>query len=65
VSQYIIDYRASGLGYNSVKNLSDTKLLELLGKKRQEYAKYRELSDNFAYYTKELKKKGVTLYLLW
>lgn len=65
VSQYIIDYRASGLGYNSVKNLSDTKLLELLGKKRQEYAKYRELSDNFAYYAKELKKKGVTLYLLW
>ena len=65
VSQYIIDYRASGLNYNCLKNLSDTKLLELLGKKRQECQKYKDLSDNFAYYTKELKKKGVNLYLLW
>lgn len=65
VSQYIIDWRASGLKYSSIANISDTKLLELLGKKKQESQKYRELSKHFDYYTKELKKKGVTLALLW
>ncbi|MDP3012185.1 MAG: hypothetical protein Q8N27_05650 [Candidatus Hydromicrobium sp.] len=43
VSQYIIDWRASGLKYSSIANISDTKLLELLGKKKQESQKYREL----------------------
>jgi predicted transcriptional regulator len=42
VSQYIIDWRASGLKYSSIANISDTKLLELLGKKKQESQKYRE-----------------------
>ena len=43
VSQYIIDYKSSGLKYSSIANISDTKLLELLGKKKQESQKYREL----------------------
>ncbi|MFZ3085843.1 MAG: hypothetical protein WA120_00720 [Candidatus Hydromicrobium sp.] len=43
VSQYIIDWRASGLKYSSIANISDTKLLELLGKKKQESQKYMEL----------------------
>ena len=65
VSQYIIDYRSSGLKYKNIANISDTKLLELLGKKKKESQKYRELAVNFDYYTKELKKKGVTLHILW
>ena len=65
VSQYIIDWRASGLKYKNIENISDTRLLELLGKKKQESQKYKELAENFSYYTKEFKKKGVTLYMLW
>ena len=65
VSQYTVDWKSSGLKYKSISDISDTRLLELLGKKRGESQKYRALADNFDYYTKELKKKGVTLYLLW
>jgi transposase len=65
VSQYIIDLKASGLKYKNITNISDTELLELLGKKKTEGQKYRELADGFGYYTKELKKKGVTLHTLW
>ena len=65
VSQYIIDYKSSGLKYKNIVNISDIRLLELLGKKRQESQKYRQLTENFGYFTKELKKKGVTLHILW
>lgn len=65
VSQYIINYRSSGLKYKNIANISDTRLLELLGKKKKESQKYKELAVNFDYYTKELKKKGVTLHILW
>lgn len=64
-SQCIIDYKASGLKYSSIKNISDARLLELFGKKKQESQKYKELAVNFDYYTKELKKKGVTLHMPW
>ena len=59
VAQYIIDYRASGIKYSSIANISDTRLLELLGKTKQESQKYKELASGFDYYTKELKKKGL------
>jgi transposase len=65
VTQYIIDFKASGLKYKNITNISDTELLELLGKKKTESQKYRELADGFGYFTKELKKKGVTLHTLW
>ena len=65
VSQYIIDLKSSGLKYKNITNISDTELLELLGKKKIESQKYRELSAGFNYFTKELKKKGVTLHTLW
>ena len=65
VSQYTVDWKSNGLKYSSISNISDTRLLELLGKKKKESQRYRDLSTNFSYYTKELKKKGVTLYLLW
>jgi len=65
VSQYIIDWKSSGLRYENIVNISDTELLEALGKKKTESQKYRELADGFGYFTKELKKKGVTLHTLW
>jgi len=65
VSQYIIDYTASGIKYSSIANISDTRLTQLLGKTKQESQKYKELASGFDYYTKELKKKGVTLHILW
>lgn len=65
VSQYIIDWKSSGLKYKNIANISDSALLELLGKKKTESLKYRELAAGFDYYTKELKKKGVTLHTLW
>lgn len=43
VSQYIADVKAVGLGYPDLKTLSDTKLLELLEKRRNETERYRKL----------------------
>ena len=65
VSQYIIDYSASGIKYSSIANISDTELTQLLGKTKQESQKYKELASGFDYFTKELKRKGVTLHTLW
>jgi transposase len=65
VSHYINEYVKSRLQYKDIKNISDSKLLELLGKKNCKSQKYKELSENFPYFTKELKGKGVTLEVLW
>ena len=65
VSQYISDFKACGLAYSETKELSNSNLLELLGKKKRHSERYRTLESCFRYFTVELKKKGVTLEFLW
>lgn len=66
VAQYLIDFKASGLLYKDIEQISDDALMAILaGKKEKKSAKYRVLSSKFEYFTKELKKPGVTLQVLW
>jgi len=66
VSQYLIDFRASGLGYNDIGKLSDDELMTVLsGTKEKKSEEYRVLSEKFEHFATELKKPGVTLHILW
>jgi transposase len=66
VGQYLTDYRSSGLSYSAIAALSDDDLVKILeGAKRVVSERYRELSERFEYFVKELKRTGVTLDLLW
>jgi len=66
VTQYLADFRAENLSYESIKQISDSELLSILDKGKERKSKrYRVLSRKFEYFLKELKKTGVTLLTLW
>jgi transposase len=65
VSQYIIDFRSSGLTYEQTKAMPDSQLLSLFEKKRSNNTRYENLTGRFPGYVQELKKTGVTLMTLW
>lgn len=66
VGGYLTNLKRCGLRYEDIKTMDDTKLLEAVQTKRKKTSeRYRTLSDKFPYFVKELKKRGVTLYLLW
>ena len=66
VRQYLTNFKESGLSYATITTMSDDELMRILQKKKKEKSeKYRILSEKFNYFTKELKKPGVTLELLW
>lgn len=65
VSQYVSEFKACGIDYQSICNLTDSKLSELLSTKKKKCQKYETLESYFCYFAKELKRKGVTLKTLW
>lgn len=67
VSEYLINFKLSGLTYEAVKSMKDEKLAEalLINRPRKETKRYQILSREFEYYTRELKRPGVTLQVLW
>jgi transposase len=65
VSQYIGEFKEAKLSYLDIQSISDSDLLERIGKKKRQSERYRILESYFKYFTVELKKTGVTLYLLW
>ena len=66
VNQYIGEFKEAKLSYFSIQTLSDSDLIERgLGRKKRQSEKYRILESYFRYFVIELKKTGVTLYLLW
>jgi len=66
VAQYLTDYRSSALSYSAIAAMSDDELVRMLeGVKMAVSERYRDLSERFEYFVKELKKTGVTLDLLW
>ena len=65
VSQYISEFKACGLNYQDISSLTDSKLSEILSNRKSSCQKYKKLEDRFPYFAKELKRKGVTLKLLW
>src|SRR6266851_3341074 len=66
VSQYLTDYAGSHLSYSAIAAMSDDELVTMLeGAKQAVSERYRDLSERFEYFVKELKRTGVTLDLLW
>lgn len=64
VADYLERFDASGLGWPPPEEMCDEKLESLLFKTTLETARRRSMPD-MEYIHKELKKKGVTLQLLW
>ena len=66
VAEYLSGIRESGLRYKDIEEMKDDELMEIFRKRGEDKTeRYRILSEKFEYYTKELKKPGVTLELLW
>ena len=65
VAKYVEAFKDSGLKYDQIKELSDSNLMELLFGKNESSEKAEILIKMFPVFAKELKKKGVTLQLLW
>lgn len=66
ISQYISDIKSSGLTYQEIKTIPDDTLLGIIsGDKKSKNHKCQQLSSKFDYFSKELKRTGVTLALLW
>lgn len=65
-SQYVSGFKSSGLSYTNVATMPDSDLLNAINaKKESENPRFKELSKQFPYFEKELKRTGVTLQLLW
>jgi transposase len=66
VSEYLRKFKASGLNYEQIINIADSKLLALFQSMNEKYnLKYKTLLEYFPAYIKDLSRKGVTLQLLW
>ncbi len=66
VAQYIRDFAATGLTYEDIKEMSDSRFLALFEKQRsKKNPKYEEILELFPSFVTELKRTGVTLMLLW
>ena len=65
VSDYISGFKACNISYSDIDKLTDTQLYELLCGRKKKSKRYSQLEKNFCYFAKELKRRGVTLKLLW
>lgn len=65
VSDYIAKVKTSGLSYKDIEKMPDETLLEVLQKIKTTDERYETLHSSFPHLTKELKRIGVTRYLLW
>ncbi len=65
-SEYVAGFKSSGLTLEEALSLSDSDMAGLLDlKKVTQNERYQQLSTKFEFFEKELKRKGVTLHLLW
>lgn len=66
VGEYLAEFKRTGLQYRDITSMGDTAFSELFERSnKSSNPLYEELSDDFKYMEKELKRNGVTLYLLW
>lgn len=66
VDSYLTQFKATGLKYSDIKDMSDDQVKEFFVKKEPFISeKQKILYDRFEYMLKELRKPGVTLQLLW
>jgi len=66
VSDYIVKIKTSGLSYKDIDHMPDETLVQILQKNKDtDDKRYKILQDKFPYFTKELKRVGVTRQVLW
>jgi transposase len=67
VAKYWRGFQDSGLKPEQIDAMADSELVQRLEPqpRLEKSTKYRELTQYFPYFVKELKRKGVTLHLLW
>ncbi|MBA7532976.1 IS21 family transposase ISPpu7 [subsurface metagenome] len=66
VGEYIAEFKRTDLSYQEITSLSDPQINELFEKgNKSSNPMYEALSKEFETIEKELKRTGVTLYLLW
>ena len=66
VGEYIAEFKRTGLSYQQIIQMRDTEVVELFEKgNKSSNPLYEELSKDFQYIEKELKRTGVTLSRLW
>lgn len=66
ISQYLKDFKASGLEYKDITGMDDESLLQVIsGNKRTESERFRKLTEKFPSYNIDLSKVGGTLRNIW
>jgi len=65
VCQTIKKIQGAGIIYSQIKAISDAELETYFSENKRPTSKYSELKEQFPYITKELKRHGVTLKILW
>ncbi len=66
ISQYLKDFKASGLEYKDITGMDDESLLQVIsGNKRTESERFRKLTEKFPTYNIDLSKIGGTLRNIW
>lgn len=66
VSEYIRKIKSAGVDYKISQRIDDDTLLEIIeGSRITQSERYQTLREKFEYFTKELKRTGVTLERLW
>lgn len=65
VSETVQKFKATGLNFENIKEISDSLLNDLLAEQKKSGSKADALMEKFPKYAIELKTKGVTLNLLW
>ncbi len=65
VNDYLTRCESAGLAHEEATRLGDADFLARIAKPEVASDRYTTLSEKFAEYARELKRVGVTLYLLW
>jgi transposase len=65
ISQYLRDIARTGLSYDEIQLMDDDALTDLLTGKTRKPERYIQLTKQFEYFARELKRTGVTLQRLW
>ena len=66
VGEYLTHLKGIGITYAETARMSDDELIRVFeAGNKKESKRYKALSERFQYVAKELKRKGVTLHLLW
>ncbi|MBU4373090.1 MAG: IS21 family transposase, partial [Euryarchaeota archaeon] len=66
ITEYLKQLKSAGLNYQTIKDLSDDDVEDLLNcRNKKKSGRYQDLAEQFEYISCELKRIGVTLFLLW